>query len=47
MGNKSEDLTSKVQEIEQEMEDMLDKIWELDKSWKNNLVFYGVKTDEG
>ena len=23
-----------------------DKLWELDKSWENNLVFYGVKEEQ-
>jgi hypothetical protein len=22
-----------------------DKLWDLDKSWENNLVFYGVKEE--
>ena len=47
LGHQNEDLFSRVQEIELGMEEMLDKLWELDKSWKNNLVFYGVKSDEG
>ena len=25
----------------------MEKLWELDKSWKNNLVFYGIKSDPG
>ena len=24
---------------------MQEKIWELDKSWQNNLIFYGVRSD--
>jgi hypothetical protein len=24
-----------------------DKLWDLDKSWENNLVFYGVKEEAG
>ena len=47
LGNHSDDMNTRVQEIELGMEEMLDKIWELDKSWKNNLVFYGVKSEEG
>ena len=23
-----------------------DKLWELDKSWENNLVFYGVREEQ-
>ena len=45
-GVQNDDLTNRLQEVEIEMDEMLDKLWELDKSWKNNLVFYGVKSDE-
>ncbi len=47
LGTQNDDITSRVQEMELEMDDVLDKLWELDKSWKNNLVFYGVKSEEG
>ena len=28
--------------METALEDLQDKLWELDKSWENNLVFYGI-----
>ena len=36
-----------VKEMEESLEDIQEKLWELDKSWQNNLVFYGVKSDAG
>ena len=45
LGSQSEDTIIKVKELETEIEEVLDKLWELDKSWKNNLVFYGVRSD--
>ena len=29
--------------MELELEEIQDKLWELDKSWRNNLVFYGLR----
>ena len=34
-----------VADIETAVEEIQEKIWELDKSWKNNLVFYGIRSD--
>jgi hypothetical protein len=31
-------LVSRVREMEIALEDVQEKLWELDKSWKNNLV---------
>ena len=28
--------------MENALEDLQDKLYELDKSWENNLVFYGI-----
>ena len=42
-----DELTNRVDGIETGVEEMTEKIYELDKSWKNNLVFYGVKCDDG
>lgn len=36
-----------LKEMELEVEEIQEKLWELDKSWQNNLVFYGVKSDAG
>ena len=47
LGSKSADTTTKVKELESAIEDINEKVWELDKSWKNNLVFYGIKADPG
>ena len=30
--------------MENALEDLQDKLYELDKSWENNLVFYGINT---
>ena len=45
LGSQSEDTSSKVREIENDIEEIQEKLWELDKSWQNNLVFYGIKSD--
>ncbi len=37
----SEGTVIRVREIEQEIDDILEKLWELDKSWRNNLVIVG------
>ena len=42
-----DELTNRVDGIETGVEEVTEKIYELDKSWKNNLVFYGVKCDDG
>ena len=42
-----DEITNRVDGIETNVEEMTEKIYELDKSWKNNLVFYGVKCDDG
>ena len=34
-----------VKEIENSIDEIQEKIWELDKSWRNNLVFYGIRSD--
>ena len=34
-----------VRDLENSVEEIQEKIWELDKSWKNNLVFYGIRSD--
>ena len=30
--------------MENALEDLQDKLYELDKSWENNLVFYGINS---
>lgn len=47
MGSQSTDTSSKVKELQDAIDDINEKVWELDKSWKNNLVFYGIKQDTG
>ena len=47
LGNKGADTDTKVKDLEETVEELNEKIWELDKSWKNNLVFYGVREDAG
>ena len=47
LGNKGADTDTKVRDLEETVEELNEKIWELDKSWKNNLVFYGVREDTG
>jgi hypothetical protein len=47
LGVKDQDTSGRVKTMELEIEEMMEKIYELDKSWKNNLVFYGVRCDEG
>ena len=47
LGNKGADTDTKVRDLEETVEELNEKIWELDKSWKNNLVFYGVREDAG
>ena len=47
IGSQSGDTTSKVKELQESIDDITEKVWELDKSWKNNLVFYGIKQDAG
>jgi hypothetical protein len=47
LGSKSEGTSTKVKELEDAIEEINEKVWELDKSWKNNLVFYGIKQDSG
>ena len=47
MGSQSSDTSGKVQELQDALDDITEKLWELDKSWKNNLVFYGIKMDSG
>lgn len=47
IGSQSGDTTSKVKELQDSIDDITEKVWELDKSWKNNLVFYGIKQDAG
>ena len=42
-----DELLNRVDGIEEGVEEVTEKIYELDKSWKNNLVFYGVKCDDG
>ena len=36
---------TQVKEIENSIDEIQEKIWELDKSWRNNLVFYGIRSD--
>ena len=40
LGTTSSDTSNKVRELETEIEEIFEKLWELDKSWKNNLVSY-------
>jgi len=47
LGSQSSDTSGKVQELQDALDDITEKLWELDKSWKNNLVFYGIKMDSG
>ena len=47
MGSQSTDTSGKVKELQEALDDITEKLWELDKSWKNNLVFYGIKCDSG
>ena len=47
LGSQSTDTSGKVQELQDALDDITEKLWELDKSWKNNLVFYGIKMDSG
>ncbi|XP_059099208.1 protein unc-13 homolog C-like isoform X2 [Tigriopus californicus] len=47
LGMQSEDTSTKLRELEAELEEVVEKLWELDKSWKNNLVFYGIRSDVG
>ena len=47
LGASSGDTGSKVKELQDAIDDINEKVWELDKSWKNNLVFYGIKQDAG
>ena len=37
-----QDTSSKMKGMENALEDLQDKLYELDKSWENNLVFYGI-----
>ena len=39
------DTLLQVRDLENSVEEIQEKIWELDKSWKNNLVFYGIRSD--
>ena len=34
-----------MRDLETAVEEVQEKIWELDKSWKNNLIFYGIRSD--
>ena len=34
-----------MKEIENSIDEIQEKLWELDKSWRNNLVFYGIRAD--
>ena len=47
LGSKSSDTSGKVKELQDAIDDINEKVWELDKSWKNNLVFYGLRQDAG
>ena len=47
LGSQSADTGTKVKELQDAIDDINEKVWELDKSWKNNLVFYGIKQDAG
>ena len=47
LGSQSSDTSGKVKELQDALDDISEKLWELDKSWKNNLVFYGIKMDYG
>ena len=31
-----------MKDLESTIEEIQEKVWELDKSWKNNIVFYGI-----
>eukprot|EP00090_Calanus_glacialis_P016150 TRINITY_DN25368_c0_g1_i1.p1 TRINITY_DN25368_c0_g1~~TRINITY_DN25368_c0_g1_i1.p1 ORF type:complete len:400 (-),score=143.35 TRINITY_DN25368_c0_g1_i1:250-1449(-) len=42
LGSSTQDTSSKMKGMETALEDLQDKLWELDKSWENNLVFYGI-----
>ena len=46
-GISSGDTRFKVKELEEAIADLSEKVWELDKSCKNNLVFYGIKQEAG
>ena len=47
LGSQSSDTSGKVKELQDALDDITEKLWELDKSWKNNLVFYGIRQDSG
>jgi len=44
LGSSTQDTSSKMKGMENALEDLQDKLYELDKSWENNLVFYGINT---
>ena len=46
-GMSSGDTKNKIEELEEAIADLSEKVWELDKSCKNNLVFYGIKQEAG
>ena len=45
LATQGDELTQRVDVLGTDLEEMTEKIYELDKSWKNNLVFYGVRED--
>jgi len=45
LDQRGEGVADRVRGIEQEVDEILDRLHELDKSWKNNLVFYGLRTE--
>ena len=47
LGSQSDTTSTKIQELADALDEINEKVWELDKSWKNNLVFYGIKHDHG
>ena len=47
MTTQGDELTQRVDVLGTDLEEMTEKIYELDKSWKNNLVFYGVRCEGG
>ena len=45
MEGRSEGTDIRVKELETEVDEILERLHEIDKSWQNNLVFYGLKSD--
>ena len=43
LGSQTSGTDNKLRALENSLDEVQDKLWELDKSWENNLVFYGIR----